>query len=221
MLAFTEEILLLLLDDDDGTFAPIRKDTLSCALAGAALMDLAFANRIDTEPGRLIVIDPAPTGDAGLDRILEKINAHTPAADTHYWVKTLSLEDADAIRDESLASLVDKGILERKERKFLWPFRDRRYPAVDGRPEREVKRRIENQLLSGDIPEARDVALICLANACDILPSIFQEDEMARIRPRLVQLRKMDLIGREVADAIAEIERVAMLSLASAPYSPY
>ena len=41
---------------------------------------------------------------------------------------------------------------------------------------------------------------------------------MADCRPRIVQLRKMDLIGRELAQAISDIESTVMMSLAGAPY---
>ena len=67
-----------------------------------------------------------------------------------------------------MASLVERGILERREEKFLWVFRARRYPMVDGKVEREAKRRIADVLFSDEIPDPRDVALICLADACEI-----------------------------------------------------
>src|SRR3546814_12744687 len=60
MLTFAEEILLLLLDDENGAFVPVNESTRDCALAGAVLMDLAFANRIDTDPSQLVVSDPPP-----------------------------------------------------------------------------------------------------------------------------------------------------------------
>ena len=63
MLTFTEETLLLL-GDKEGAFLPIRPDAFECALAGAVLMDLAFAERIDTDLEALVVVDPAPTGNA-------------------------------------------------------------------------------------------------------------------------------------------------------------
>ena len=67
MLTFTEEILLLLLDDKDGSFVPIPKVNLGCAIGGAVLMDLAFAYRIDTDPESLVVNDRTPTGNPILD----------------------------------------------------------------------------------------------------------------------------------------------------------
>ena len=42
MLTFTEEVLLLL-GDEEGAFLPVDKHAFDCALAGAALLDLAFA----------------------------------------------------------------------------------------------------------------------------------------------------------------------------------
>ena len=49
MLTFSEEVLLLLLDEREGIFLSVGKNTLELAMAGAVLMELAFAGRIDTD----------------------------------------------------------------------------------------------------------------------------------------------------------------------------
>ena len=205
MLTFTEEILLLLLDDEDGEFAPIPEDNLMCALAGAVLMDLAFANRIDTDPRNLAVIDSTPTGNPILDSTLARLAAHQLGLSTRIWIRALSVEDASNIRAQALDSLVERRILERRAKKFLWAFRTRRYPTLDGRAEREVKLRIGDLLHSDDIPDPREVALICLVDACNMLGDIFPDGEIEQCRPRIDQLRKMDLIGRELVGAIADV----------------
>ena len=112
--------------------------------------------------------------------------------------------------------MIERGILESQDKKFLWVFRSRRYPTIDGRVEREVKLRIEDVLLSDDIPDPRDVALICLVDACGFLGDIFAARELERSGPRIEQLRKMDLIGREVGSVIAEIEQAVMTAMALA-----
>lgn len=212
MLTFADEILLLMLDDEKGSFLPIRESTMGYVLAGAVLMDLAFANRIDTDPGRLLVLDKTPTGHPAQDRILAAIAASGETKDAKAWIEAISAETAD-IRSQVLAGLVEKGILESQEEKFLWVFRARRYPTIDGRAEREVKLRITGVLLSDEAPDPRDVAIICLADACDILRYLFASKEINRIRPRIEQIRKLDLLGREVSDAILEIERVIMMAM--------
>ena len=153
MLRFAEEIMLLLLDDQDGSFLPIPEWSMQCALAGAVLMDLALEDRIDTDLDSLILVDKAPTGDPLLDPTLERIAA--ASGDVHgarYWVESTA-SYADEIREGALARLVENGVLNREEDRFLWVFRSRRYPTIDGRAEREVKLRIMGVLLSDEIPD--------------------------------------------------------------------
>ena len=205
MLTFTEEILLLL-GDEDGTFLPVQRYAFESALAGAVLLDLAFEYRIDTDLEALVVTDPTPTDNPILDRVLAKIAARSDTTDTQTWIRDLSADDVDAIREEALARLVARGILERAEERFLWVLRSVRYPTIDGGIEHDIKQRIED-VLADEIPDPRDVALISLVDACDILPDLFPDRELTKMDPRIAQLRKMDLIGREVAGTIAEIQR--------------
>ena len=198
MITFAEETLALLLDDRTGAFLPIGKYALEHALVGGVLMDLAFANRIDTDPGKLMIIDPTPTGNATLDRVLERINESSDSRNTAQWLEILSAELGEDIQQQVLDSLIERGVLEQREERFLWVFRSRRYPMIDGRMQREARQRVVGVLFSGDIPDPRDIALICIADACGLLKTVFGESELDEVSARLDQLRKMDLIGREL-----------------------
>ena len=204
MLRFAEEIVLLLLRDDDGKFVPVPAMSLQHALAGAVLMDLALENRIDTDPENLVLIDSTPVGDSLLDPTLAKIAAGEQR-DARYWVEQ-SARQADDIREGALARLIERGILEQHEERFLWVFRSRRYPMIDGSAEREVKLRIMGVLLSDEIPDPRDIVLICLADACGILRQLMPKRQLEGVRDRIEQVRKLDLIGQAMAQAIQDIE---------------
>ena len=115
----------------------------------------------------------------------------------------LSSEEGAAIRENALTSLAERGILEQQKKKFMWVFRSSRYPVIDRMAKRGVKKRIMGILFSNEIPGPRDIALICLADVCDILRVIFKESEITQITPRIKQLRKMDLIGREMVEQLA------------------
>ena len=217
MLTFAEEILLLMLDDE-GVFLPVRGGAMEYVLAGAVLMDLAFANRIDTDLEQLVSLDSTPTGNPMLDLVLARITNAGETKDTKGWIETLAGRETTEIRQQALDSLIERGILESQDKKFLWVFRSRRYPTIDGRVEREVKLRIEDVLLSDDTPDPRDIAMICLVDACGFLGDIFSEREIERATPRIEQIRKMDLIGREVSRVVAEIERSVMMAMALSPH---
>ena len=164
MLTFAEDLLLLALDDE-GEFVPVPQNTMRYALAGAVLMELAFMDRIDTDPKRFMIVDLAPTANPMLDQALGRLASLGPMAKTTKLAMEVLSEDSDAIRDWALGNLVERGILERQELRFLW-VRSTTYTTRDDRAERDAKLRIMDVLLSDAPPHPRDVALICLVDAC-------------------------------------------------------
>ena len=204
MLRFAEETILLLLNDGDGRFARVPKWSLDYALAGGVLMDLALENRIDTDLEGLILIDDTPTGDALLDPTLADIVAGKERT-TNFWLEHTA-DSADSIREQALNRLIEQGILEVQDDRFLWVFRSRRYPSIDGTAEREVKLRIMGVLFSDEIPSPRDVVIICLADACGIFKGLLSSRELDNVGERIDQVRRLDLIGQALSKGIRDIE---------------
>ena len=204
MLRFAEEIILLLLRDHDGRFVRVPNWSLEYAIAGGVLMDLAMENRIDTDLENLVLIDSTPVGDSLLDPTLAEIAAEGMKP-TRYWVER-TVERARALHEDALSRLVERGILERQERRVLWAFRSRRYPTVDGKAEREVKLRIMEVLFGQEIPDPRDVMLICLVDGCGIFSELLSKHDLSNAADRIAQVRQMDLIGQATSQAIRDIE---------------
>ena len=215
MLRFAEEVMLLLLDDEGERFLRVPDWSLRYALSGAVLMDLALEDRIDTDLEKLVLVDPTPLGDEILDPTLAEIAAEDAVHDARYWVDRISGR-VEEIRSAAVRGLVARGILEQEEDRFLWVFRSRRYPLVDGSAEREVKLRLMELLFSEQIPTPRDVVVICLADACGIFSEMLSPRELRHAMPRIRFLRRMDLIGRAVTDAVWDIQ--ISLSQAIRPY---
>ena len=211
MLRFAEEIILILLDDEDGRFVRIPRWSLNYALAGGILMDLAMENRIDTDLENLILVDSTPVGDSLLDPALAEIAA-SEQKDTRYWLEHLA-ENGPAVREEALNRLVEEGILERQDDRFMWMFRSRRYPMVDGEAEREVKLRIMEVLFSDMIPGPRDVMIICLVDACGIFRELLSKRQLGQVAGRIDQVRKLDIIGQAMSQAIRDIELTVISSM--------
>ncbi len=210
MLRIVEEIILLLLRDDDGKFVPVSRLAMDRAIAGAVLMELAMEGRIDTDLEQLQLIDATPVGDELLDPTLANI-AGGEKGDARFWVEDTA-QHANQIRESALARLVERGILERQDDHFLWVFKSRRYPMIDGKAEREVKLRIMGVLLSDEIPDPRDVIIIGLADVCGLFRQMLSRRELDQASGRIEQVRRLDLIGQAVSQAIHDIE----VSIASA-----
>ena len=211
MLRFAEEIVLLLLDDECGDITPsFAPRSLDVVLAGAVLMELALEDRIDTDLAHLTVVDPTPLDDALLDPTLADIARTAETHDPGFWIARTA-ERGQAIRDAVLARLAERGILEAEgdgPPVFLSRrvSRARRYPNVEGHAAEEVRLRIMRVLFSEEIPDPRDVVLICLADACGIFEAILSASERAEVQERIETVRKLDLIGQAVTQAVRNVE---------------
>lgn len=207
MLSFAEELLLLLCDERSGNLAFVPERELNHALAGAALMDLALKNRIDTDLKQLMVVAPEPLGDDILDPILAQLAKDGAPRTPEYWVRHLA-QDGERIRAASLQRLVDGGILRADDEGEVEPTtqvaRARRYPTVDGEAEQEVRLRIMGVLFGDDVPAPRDVVIICLADACGVFKRTLSKAEFEEARDRIDLVRRLDLIGQAVARAVRD-----------------
>ena len=164
-LTMPEEILLLLLDDETGKPVGLPGPAGDLALAGAVLMELALAGRIDSDLDALVVVDRAPVGEAVADAVLAQLAAARGTRTSGAWIQEIA-KGAATLRAQVLEHLVARGVLRRIEDRFLWVFPERRYPKADGRDEtEEVRRRLRGVLLNDDIPDPRDSLLIGLARA--------------------------------------------------------
>ncbi|MYC69491.1 MAG: cytochrome P450 [Gemmatimonadetes bacterium] len=210
MLRFAEEILLLLLDEERGDIAPgLSPHSLNIALAGAVLMDLALADRIDTDLKQIIVVDSTPLEDDLLDPTLADIAQEPHGRDAIFWLAHTA-KRGDEIRARAFARLVERSILEAEAEGLFFlsrlVSRSRRYPTIADKKVEEVRLRVMRVLFSDDIPDPRDIVIICLADACGVFESILSKSEQAAVQERINLIGQLDLIGQSVAKAIRELE---------------
>jgi Golgi phosphoprotein 3 len=213
MLGFVEEIVLLQLDER-GRLIELPLSAADVVLAGAALMELALRNKVDTDVNRFFVVDREPTGDEILDDALNMLVAAGSDATTSAAIERITL-NARSYRDIALKRLVERGVLREEEGRFLWVFHTRRYPVIDDTEQREVRARLRQLILTDEIPDPRDVVLLCLIDACGLLGLVLSLDEIALRRQRIEQLTRLDLIGQAMTKAVGEIRFI--IQYATAP----
>ena len=206
MLLAAEEFLLFLLDEQHGTLLPMTERTEHLVLAGAVLMDLQLANRIDTDLDSLTPSDPAPLGDDVLDPVLADIVGAEQTHDALYWVDRTARRGHE-IRERTIARLVSRGILrEPGEDAFLSLTPEvahaRRYPSTNGAAQEHVRLRIMRALFTDDIPDPADVVIISLVDACDVWRKLLTAEELVKAGRRIEIVSRLDLIGRAVATLV-------------------
>ncbi len=205
-LSLPEELILILLNEEDGYFHQVPGWNLNCVVVGAALAELSLLGRIDTDLESLILVDKTDTHDIALDTLLDEIASETEQHSTTYWIERLA-PLAETIIDDTLARLVRIGILQHHDGDFWTMAPTSRGVQFGGGEWRDtaaefVRNRIIRVIFSNEIPEPRDIILICLVNTCDVFRFIFpieEEDEK-----RIEQISRMDVIGRSIAEAVSQ-----------------
>ena len=196
----------MLLNEETGYFYQVPGWNLNCAVIGAVLAELSLRNRIDTDLETLFVVDSEPTGDPILDPILRQIAAEPEGRNAQHWVERLA-PNAEDIIDSILDNLVAENVLVHHHGDYwtLSPMAQR--SGFLGSPDdstysRFVRARISDFIFNNVIPDPRDIIIICLVNACDVLRFIYQLDDDATARVHFIC--SMDLIGRSIASAVTD-----------------
>ena len=204
-LSLPEELILSLLNEESGYFHQVPGWDLNCAVAGAVLAELSLRSRIDTDMDSLFLLDHTPTGDPTLDPILKQIAEAKTQRNAQYWIERLAPQ-AESIIDLTLDRLVGLKILEHHDGDF-WTLAhtaeqaDSLNGSHDGSGTEFVKTRISRAIFQNEIPDPRDVIIICLINTCDVFRFMFLLNEEAE--ERIEFICRMDLIGRSIAQAVS------------------
>jgi hypothetical protein len=190
-----EDLLLLVTDGASGRLSA-PADRVAAGLGGANLVELTVRNKVDLtgeqdpgKPGRIIVRDPSPAGEAILDAALETVTAYQgkrPSA----VIRPLSKN----LRRTLYERLVGNEVVRAEKSRILGVFPVRRWPAQDGSREAEVRRLMTQALVQQAAPDTRTAALIALVHAVGCVDKI--------VDPRQDGLPKRELRAR--AKKIAE-----------------
>lgn len=205
MLTMLEEVVLLAVDENTGNLRSAREFSTAYALVGAVFFDLALARKIDTDTEAIHIIDRAHTGNATLDRALQEMAARPNLSTVSEWIEHL-FHLRDDLEGEALASLTRQGILRHEKSKLLWIIDVERFPLVNNVPQRDVRQRLEEAIMSDGIPDTRDIMLVSIAQPCGLLGYVLSDSQLESRSRRIHMLCNVETISRKVADAIQGLD---------------
>jgi hypothetical protein len=213
-LNLAEELLLLALNEEKGTVVCAASMTLPYGLAGALLIELSQAGLVRVEGKKLVASPGGSARDGLLDEALAAIRSSKKTRSLEHWVGKIG-RSGGKIKKALLARLVEKRILVKEERRFLWFFPGARYPQSDPRPETVIRERIRSGIRGYAMPPERTAALISLLHACELVGVVFEKGERREARKRAKEISKTQPVGSAVARAVAAVRTAVIAAAAS------
>lgn len=223
-----EDLLLLLTDDTTGRLAKSGAE-VDTALAGALLVELAMLARIDvTGPGgpgragRIVMRDPAPTGDALLDGALETLRGRAGTTP-----KNVLGPLAKGLRQRVFDRLVERRILRAERGKVLGLFPTLSWPTDDARHEEKLRTRLRAVLIDDHEPDDRTGALVALLHAVRAVPTTVDVKAHGTSRRDLARRAKeiadgnwgSKAVRQAIDEMVAAVMTAAMVPTTSAAVS--
>lgn len=166
-----DKLVLLALDDEKGTFVSDSMIFGYC-IAGAILFELSIKGRIQIVEDRVKVIEDEKLNDEALDYCLKLITDSKKERKMSYWVETIGFKD-NLLRKKILDKLISLDILEEKENRILWIFKNNKYPTKNEVPENLIRKRLNDIILNASKAMNDEIMIISLVDTCGLNNEVY------------------------------------------------
>ena len=204
LLTIAEEIFLLALYEK-GSIPNAVAVPLRFALGGALLADLLIAGKIRLdEHKKVILLDEAPCGDPVLDEVIEKMQSSHHPRKVPVWIEATTHKPKKLL--EHLGEgLVQKGILNQTEKRFLWVIPYVVFPQQDASAKYWIKQHLRAVVLAGEIADMHSLMVLGLIRAGGLMDFVFTRDELKAARKRIANYTESGISADgSLAQAISE-----------------
>jgi golgi phosphoprotein 3 len=200
-----EFLLLTAVSPDESTQAPVvhlpdERLGIRFAMTGAALMELALRDRIETDVDQLWVCDSSPTGETSIDPVLARLlELARPDGATKPIVETIKKLDVINSYQLALGSLRSRGLLAERIGRAFGLFPTTSWIVTDIGVVQGIRKRIHDVLFTGEIPDPRDACLISLLDATKKFRRVVAPERVQEAIEQTRRYSSLDLVGRNVA----------------------
>ncbi len=210
-----EEFLLIALDDDRGEFVT-DSTRLHYGFAGAVMLELAIREKIAIVNDKVELTNSAFEKEVVINKAIDMIKESPRYQKVDYWVEKLA-EDAKVLKDDTLKSLMRKGILGKEDHKILWIIPHTKYPTQDITPENKIRKRLHDVMLEGAESNPRDIMLLSLIDVSDLTREAFRDkDEYEIVQKKIKEVTQDIKISQAINRTIRDIQATVMLAVMTA-----
>lgn len=208
-----EELLILALHD--GKAKPLNL-SLSFGLAGAVIAELLLEEKISRSGLTLVSRNPSPPADPILSEVLAAIPSSAEARTVKDLVNYLNRR-IKSLRPKLTEQLVHKGLVQRSEQRVLGVFSYKNYQLADEHVALRLKDQLRQVIFRPFTPSPRQLALIGLIQPSGL--KIFTREERTAAKQRIAEVLNSEVIGKAVAQSVADFGAAAAVIAASAASS--
>ena len=202
-LTLIDQLTLLALDDNKGVFIP-DSTTFSYAIAGAVVLELVLQEKVVITDDLVKVRPGAQVDDPVLSQYLQIVRESKKERKIKSWLENIG-QKADEIKKETLAKLIEDGILVKREEKILWVFQVDKFPTHNPRPENQLRGRLYDIVINHHKPDLKEVMILNLVESCRLEEEVFGKENARVFKKEMERIKSEDHVSGVVNKSIQEI----------------
>lgn len=213
MFTIPEMLLLMSIHEAKGTLFNSANEWLKPGLAGAILAELALEGKIQsTSNHRLRVVDDSPLENEIFNKVIGILKETEKERKFGYWIATLS-EKADKYQEKYIQSLIQKGVFTEDDERLQWMVPSPVEPDAKASTKYLLNKHLRGIVLAQEDYEKRDLALLSLVRACNLLDLVFLRDERKLAARYINEQLFSQAIAHPPIQTIQEIEAAVAASV--------
>ncbi|MBN2280031.1 MAG: GPP34 family phosphoprotein [Candidatus Marinimicrobia bacterium] len=193
-----EKYVLLTINDETGTVPFGYVKTLG--FAGVLLMELCNKNHIELTNAEISVTQ-GTSSDPILNEALRWLSGKKQPKKIQPALQLVSSKMHPQF-DTVVQGLIEKGILSREEKKFLWIFKVQHFPTQNETPENLIKNMPRGIVIYGNYADDENTQLLGLIDALNLYKEIFKKDEIKKARKKTKELVQRDAFSNDIKKII-------------------
>ncbi len=202
-LNLVDQLTLLALDDEKGSFVA-DSVTFAYALAGAVVLELSLQELIEIKEKKIEVNSHKKCNDILLNHFLDLIRNSKKKRGLQSWLEIIGGK-LSYIKEETVNKLISEGILVRKEKKILWVFSADKFPAKNAKPEKELRKRLNDILLNDRSIDLKESMLISLIDMCSLNKEVYGKEKAKEYKKKIKTIIENTKLSSELGKAVQEI----------------
>lgn len=201
-----EDLLLLFINEETGKLLT-DSTAIDNALAGAVLIELHNARRVDFGPDgrKLTVVDTTPLDNEFLQESLSRLDKPMKPQRAVERLRT-------HVRTNVMAQLEGRGVISVEKSKVLGIFPSKSYVITDPKVVSDIRDAVGNVALGHASPDARTGTLISLLHAVKAVHKVFEGDKR-EMNARAKKISEGDWAAEAVRKALEAVHAAVVTSV--------
>lgn len=219
MLRLTDQLLLIALDDETGEINFNASQSIYYGLAGAVLLELKLEGCLNFDGKNIELKDGRHSEDPTLNELIRYIHEKSKGRPRKlkYWVQKLGGHIQYRKKHRLfIERLVERGILNKSEKKVFFFFTKDIYPSQNTGKENAIRERVHKVVLQDEEVDEKMAVLIGLIKACSLEKMVFSSHELKQAKKQINFIMKNNAHSKAVNDTIQEMQAAIFASIGAA-----